>query len=306
MWWVPPSTSSTASGPPVTRCACSPGPRRSTPWPPTVAPPASSPPTPSAIRRRQPPSEGGSWPIPAAGIDGANHWTDTRADILVVGSVFASLVGGFGVFLLVAAAFVVAGATAARLVARRRSLGLLAATGFTPRQLLAAVWAEHLLLGAVGVVLGWLLGTALAPMFQAGLDGVLPGPGPGFALRSLLVASLLVGGLLTVSVLVPAGRAVRQSPSAVLRDVPTVPDGGRRLAALARRAGAGPAAASGLRRAFARPGRTALAAGALVVAAAGAVVSLGFIGTIDAVAADPAVTGNPWDVTVESRTADGG
>ena len=243
---------------------------------------------------------------PAADIHGANHWTDTRADILVVGSVFATLVGGFGVFLLVAAAFVVAGATAARLVARRRSLGLLAATGFTPRQLLAAVWAEHLLLGAVGVLLGWVVGTPLAPLFQAGLDGVLAGSGPGFALRSLLVAALLVGGLLTVSVLVPAGRAVRQSPSAVLRDVPTVPDGGRRLAALARRAGAGPATASGLRRAFARPGRTALAAGALVVAAAGAVVSLGFIGTIDAVAADPAVAGNPWDVTVESQTAAAG
>ncbi|HEY8058103.1 MAG TPA: FtsX-like permease family protein, partial [Acidimicrobiales bacterium] len=240
---------------------------------------------------------------PTAGIDGANHWSDTRGDILVVGSVFSRLVAGFGVFLLVAAACVVAGATAARLVARRRSLGLLAAAGFTPHQLLAAVWAEHLLLGAVGVLLGWMIGTPLAPLFQAGLDGVLEASGPGFALDSLVVAALLVGGLLSVSVLVPAGRAVRQSPSAVLRDVPSTPDGGRRLAAVARRAGAGPAVASGLRRAFARPGRTALAGAALVVAAAGAVVSIGFIGTIDAVSADPSVTGNPWDVSIETQTA---
>jgi putative ABC transport system permease protein len=239
----------------------------------------------------------------AAGIDGANHWTDTRGDILVVGTVFASLVGGFGVVLLVAAAFVIAGATAARLVARRRSLGLLAATGFTPRQLLLAVWAEHLVLGGIGVLLGWLVGTPLSPLFQAGLDGVLEGSGPAFEPRSLVIAFLLVGGLLSVSVLVPAGRAVRQPPNVVLRDVPTTPDGGRRLAALARRLGAGPAGASGLRRAFARPGRTALAAGALVVAAAGAVVSIGFIGTLDAVAADPSVTGNPWDVSVEATTA---
>ena len=157
------------------------------------------------------------------------------------------------------------------------------------------------------MLLGWVVGTPLSPLFQAGLDGVFAGSGPGFALRSLLVAALLVGGLLSVSVLVPAGRAVRQSPE---RRAPRRAHRSRRRSASGgvwpAGPGAGPATASGLRRAFARPGRTALAAGALVVAAAGAVVSLGFIGTIDAVAADPAVAGNPWDVTVESHTAAAG
>ena len=240
------------------------------------------------------------------GIGGANSWPDTRDDILVIGTVFSALVGGFGVFLLVAAAFVVAGATAARLVARRRTLGLLAATGFTPRQLLLSVWLEHFVLGAVGVLLGWVIGTPLSPVFEAGLQDVLPGDGAAWSLRVLLVAFALVIGLLTVSVLVPAWRATRQPPTTVLRDAPSAPAGGRLIGNLARRAGASPSTVFGLRRAFARPGRAALAGGALVVATAGAVVSLGFIGTLDDVQADPAVTGNPWDVAVDAPADDAG
>jgi len=243
---------------------------------------------------------------PAVGIDGANNWPDTRSDILIVGTVFSTLVGGFGTILLLAAAFVVAGATAARMVARRRSLGLLRAVGFRPVQLYLAVWIEHLVVGTIGVTVGWLVGTALAPAFQAGLGDVLPGEPTRLDLRSLVVAAVLVLSLLTVSVLVPAVRAVRRPPTEALQDVPPSASGGRALAGLARRLGAGPSTQAGVRRTFARPGRAVLAGGALAVAAAGTVIAVGFLTTLSDVSADPAVTGNPWDVAVAPRTASAG
>lgn len=242
----------------------------------------------------------------ALGLSGANSWPDTRGDILVIGTVFGTLVGGFGTILLAAAAFVVAGATTARLVARRRTLGLLRAVGFRPRQLQGAVWLEHLVVGAASVLIGWLLGTYLSPTFQARLDEVLPGAATRFDPVSLAVAAALVLGLLTVSVAIPAVRATRQPATEVLREAPPTPTGGRRIAAVARRLGAGASTVCGLRRAFARPGRAALAGGALLVATVGSVVAFGFLGTLGDIEADPAVTGNPWDIAVVAGTAEPG
>ncbi len=240
---------------------------------------------------------------PGLGLQGGNIWPDTRSDILIMGTVFSSLVGGFGAVLLIAAAFVVAGATTARMLARRRSLALLKATGVTPRQLFAATWLEHLLIGAVGVLVGWAFGLVLAPAFQAGLDGVLDGDAGGLDLSALVAAALLVGILLSLSVAFPAWQSSRRPVTEGLRDAAPSASGGRGLAALARRLGAGTSTQAGLRRTFSRRGRAVLAGGALAVAGVGALIAAGFLATFDDVDADPAVTGNPWDVAVEARTA---
>jgi putative ABC transport system permease protein len=171
---------------------------------------------------------------------GGNAWPDTRDDILVIGGVFSALLGGFGIFLLATACLVVAGATAARMVARRRSLGLLQAIGFRPGQLAAGVLAEHLIIGAGGVLVGWALGSLLSPVVQPGVDGIVGEAGASFDPASLLVALVLVEGFLAASVLAPAWRAGRQSPTAVLRDAPATPGGGRFAAGIARALGAGP------------------------------------------------------------------
>jgi putative ABC transport system permease protein len=239
------------------------------------------------------------------GVLGSNAWPDTRGDILVVGEVFGAMVAGFGAFLLASACFVVAGATAARLVARRRSLGLLRAVGFRPAQLTAATLVEHLVLGAVGVVVGWFAGSFAAPAL-GGVDDILDASTTTHRVGPLLVALVLVEALLTVAVVLPAWRAGRQPATEVLRDVPPSPNGGRLLGAVARRLGAGPSTIAGLRRTTARPLRAALAGGALFVAAVGAVVAAGFIGTVDAAIDDPARTGNPYDAyAVSSGAPDG-
>ena len=231
---------------------------------------------------------------------GGNAWPDTRGDILVIGGVFGALLGGFGVFLLATACLVVAGATAARMVARRRSLGLLQAIGFRPgrsRSRAGRAPADRCGRGA------------------GGLGGRLARP-PAVRRRrrhprrrrrdlraaALLVALVLVEAFLAVGVLLPAWRAGRQSPADVLRDVPATPTGGRVVAALARAVGAGPSTVCGIRRAFARPVRAALAGGARGGrrAPSSPPGSCGrSIGRVE----DPPLTGDPWDAAAVANSA---
>jgi len=230
------------------------------------------------------------------GIFSQNSWPDTRGDILVIGEVFGAMVAGFGAFLLAAACFVVAGATAARLVARRRSLGLLRAVGFRPRQVLAAVLLEHLVIGAAGVAVGWVLGSLAAPAL-GDVDTVLDTSASTFEVGPLLIAFVLVEAFLALAVILPAWRAGRQPATEVLRDVPPMPGGGRSVAAVARRLGAGPSLVAGLRRAVARPVRAGLAAAAVLVAAVGSIVAAGFIGSVEHAVDDPASVGVPWNAS---------
>jgi putative ABC transport system permease protein len=228
------------------------------------------------------------------GLGDASAWPDTREEILEGPQLVGAFAGGFGVFLIAVACLVVAGATSARLVARRRAFGLLKAVGYRPGELTAATLAEHLGIGAAGVVAGWVVGSLLAPAVQVGIEGLGDRPGAQFAPGPLLAALVLVEAILALSVVVPAWRAGHQPAAEVLRDAAAVPTGGARLAALARRFGAGPSTVTGLRRALARPLRATLAGSALLVAAVGAMIAVGFIGVLDLSATDSADTGVPW------------
>jgi putative ABC transport system permease protein len=228
------------------------------------------------------------------GLGDASAWPDTREEILEGPQLVGAFAGGFGVFLIAVACLVVAGATSARLVARRRAFGLLKAVGYRPGELTTATVAEHLGIGAVGVVVGWVGGSLLAPAVQVGIEGLGDRPSAQFAPGPLLAALALVEAILALSVVVPAWRAGHQPAAEVLRDAAAVPTGGARLAALARRLGAGASTVTGVRRALARPLRAVLAGGALLVAAVGAMIAVGFIGVLDLSATDSADTGVPW------------
>src|SRR6266545_2806135 len=197
------------------------------------------------------------------GLRDASAWPDTREEILEGPQLVGALAGGFGVFLIAVACLVVAGATSARLVARRRAFGLLKAVGYRPGQLTTATLAEHLAIGAAGVVAGWVGGSLLAPMVQVGIEGLGDRPSAQFATGPLLAALVLVEAILALGVIVPAW-------------------------------GAGPSTVTGLRRALARPVRAVLAGAALVVAAVGAMIAVGVIGVIDLSSTDSADTGIPW------------
>jgi putative ABC transport system permease protein len=237
------------------------------------------------------------------GLRDASAWPDTREEILEGPQLVGAFAGGFGVFLITVACLVVAGATSARLVARRRAFGLLKAVGYRPGELTMATLVEHLAIGAAGVVAGWVGGSLLAPMVQVGIEGLGDRPNAQFATGPLLAALVLVEAILALGVIVPAWRAGHQPAAEVLRDVAAVPTGGARLAAVARRLGAEPSMVAGLRRALARPLRAVLAGGALLVAAVGAMIAVGFIGVIDLSSTDSADTGIPWTVYAKPTRA---
>ncbi len=230
------------------------------------------------------------------GIGGTESWLDTRADFLTLDRFFGSFVVAFGGFVLVVSAVVIAGSTAIRVLTRRREIGLLGALGCTPGQIVRGLLVENLALGLLATLVGWGVGGLLVPGLQIGVGRTLGPQDPVWTPVSLAVCAAVIGGLLTLATALPARSAARRPVTDVLRDAPTdgasalQPEGGPRapprLALL------------GAQDVISRPTRAALAALAIVVAVVGTIVSLGFVGGLDAVADDPARAGDPWDLAV--------
>ncbi|MFC4784410.1 FtsX-like permease family protein [Nocardioides sp. MAHUQ-72] len=233
-----------------------------------------------------------------SGSVGTSDWRDTRTDVLRAGSVFATFLRALGGFVMVAAAIVVAGSVATRVLARRRDIGLLKAVGATPAQVTAAVVLAHVLVAGVGVLLGWLLGGWLSGKLQLGVAEVLGSAGPVFDPVALLITLVVVEVLVVAATVLPARRAGRIPTTVALAPVPPTRGHRSRLAAFGERLGLGPVVVAGLRDAFAQPARATMTALALGVAVVGVVVTAGFSRTIDSVIGDPAVTGEPEEVRV--------
>ena len=233
-----------------------------------------------------------------SGVVGTSDWLDTRTDVLRAGSIFGTFLRVLGVFVMVAAAIVVAGSVATRVLARRRDIGLLKAVGVTPGQVTSAVVLAHMVVAAVGVLVGWLLGGLLAGELQLQVAEVLGSAGPVFDPGALLITLLVVEVLVVAATVIPARRAGQTPTTVALAPVPPTRGHRSRLAAAGERLGLGPVPVAGLRDAFAQPARATMTALALGVAVVGVVVTAGFSRTIDGVIGDPAVTGEPEEVRV--------
>jgi putative ABC transport system permease protein len=123
---------------------------------------------------------------------------------------------------LVVGAFVIFNTFSITVAQRVREFGMLRTVGASRRQILAAVVAESLLIGAVGAVLGLFAGLAIAEgihgLFMA-IGADLPTTGLVLETRTVVV-SLLIGIVVTVlSSLSPALRSTRVPPMAALRDL---------------------------------------------------------------------------------------
>ncbi|AVT35734.1 ABC transporter permease [Plantactinospora sp. BB1] len=321
--FVDPATLATLATPAPTPPAGNPTPPAASPTPPAGSPTSPAMREPVGAPGGGPPGAGGSSALLVArlvdadqadavaarlgvraGVQGVQPWPDTRDDILVRDRIFGASLAGFGIFVLLAAAFVVAGTATARLLARRRELALLQTVGYTTRQLITGLVTEALLLGAVGVLAGWVAGTLLAPYLQVGLGGALGRPGPRITPLSLPGSALLVGTVLAAATVLPAWRAVRQPVSGVLRDAPPRGSAPARTTRLLDRLRLGPAYRYGLGAVLSRPGRSALTAAALAVAVAAVVVGVGFTATVDRMLAEPARSGDPYDAVVVAGGTD--
>jgi putative ABC transport system permease protein len=233
------------------------------------------------------------------GIGGTDSWLDTRRDFLTLDRVFGAFVTAFGLFVLAAAAVVVASSMTARLVERRREIGLLGAVGFTPRQVASALLLEHIVLGLVAAVTGWFLAGFLAPKLQLGIGAALGPQGPAWTLIGLIVTAVVISTILALATLLPARHTAKQPITEVLRDSP-----GDRTGRLTRGLAGVPKRLSmlGVRDVASRPGRSVLTALAIAVAVIGSIVSLGFVGAVDSARAEPGRVGSPWDVTLTNTS----
>ena len=227
----------------------------------------------------------------------ANSWLDTRGDLLTESNFFAAFLRAFGIFTLVASGIVIAAGTTARAVANRRRTGICKAVGATPGQLVTGQVVEHAVIGALAAVLGWVGAALITPRLQVGSLRVVGSEGVTLRLPTLLVTVAVILVIVVAVTLVPAWRASREPAVDAVRDAPRE-SGRSRLGDATAAAGAPVAVEWGLRSLTARPFRavTAVAASALAVVAA--VVSLSMNSTIDYLLAHPALTGDPWDVSL--------
>ena len=133
---------------------------------------------------------------------------------------------GFGGIALFVGAFIIFNTFSITVAQRTREFALLRTIGASRRQVLGAVVLEATAIGlaatAVGVGIGVLLAQGLNEVLKR-VQLELPQVGTVFTLRTVLV-SLLVGVIVTVAAaLIPALRATRVAPVAVLREGSTAP-----------------------------------------------------------------------------------
>jgi putative ABC transport system permease protein len=229
---------------------------------------------------------------------GSNDWPDTRGDLLVVTDFIGAFLGAFGLFVLVASGVVIASAVAARTMARRRTIALYKAVGFTGPQLARAVLLEHVLIAVSASGFGWLAATLLGPALRVGPLRLLETGDLDWNGTALLVTCAATTLIVVVATLVPAWRAGRV-------DVTSALAGDTRSGRRGRRRGGTRAADLPLPVAFAmagiraRPVRAGFNVVAIVIAVVAAVVSLSIVRSIDVVMLDPALSGDPADVELE-------
>ncbi|MGH2966868.1 MAG: FtsX-like permease family protein [Solirubrobacterales bacterium] len=158
----------------------------------------------------------------------------TRAEAIQQASGLGPTTIVMGTLALVDGALVAAAAFAVGVRRRQRELGLLAASGASPRQLAASVLAEGALLGTLGALLGAALGIAGALALCPFLDGLTNHRNPPLVLDLPVLAAAVAMGLVAalLAALAPAWSAARTSVLAALSGRrPPIRSAGRSLAA---------------------------------------------------------------------------
>ncbi|GAA1689970.1 hypothetical protein GCM10009830_41980 [Glycomyces endophyticus] len=204
--------------------------------------------------------------VPDGALTGAQSYLALKEDVSAELGIFLVLLTVFGILGLAVSVLIVANVVGGAVVSGLRHIGILKALGFTPRQVVAVYLAMVSLPAAAGAVLGTALGHLLAAgvMAETFRDAGLgtPAVSPWADAAALLGMPLLV----VLAALGPALRAHRLSAAAAI-SAGSAPRSGRGLRVHRRLSGTPlPRSVSlGLGLPFARPGRTALTAAAVVL-----------------------------------------
>jgi ABC-type antimicrobial peptide transport system permease subunit len=145
-------------------------------------------------------------------VERAATLEDVRASVLSPERLNAFVVSGFAGIALLIAVVGVAGVLAFSVSARTREIGVRLAIGSAPRQVLARVLSEGMLIGAFGIAAGAVVGYGLAGVATTIFATVqLPGIVPVMGAMIVLIGSAVVASL------VPAARASRVDVVQALR-----------------------------------------------------------------------------------------
>ena len=166
--------------------------------------------------------------------------------------------------------------------------------GFSPRQVVAIVLLEHVALGLVAAVSGWFVAGLFTSRLQAGVAQLLHGSAFSFGAGGLAYTVIAVLVALLVATLVPALQWARIAPDRALRDIPVGMTRNSRIARVIARIHAPLPVVLGARDLASRSVRTVLSVGAAVVGVVFVVTALGLMGSMQRLADNPRLTGEPW------------
>ena len=147
-------------------------------------------------------------------VERASSLEDVRAEVLTPDRLNAIVFGGFATLALLVSVVGVAGVLAFSVSGRTREFGIRMALGAQPGSILTKVLSEGLVIAALGVATGVILGLALARTVGGYIAGAqLPGALPLVAAAAVIVAAAALASA------IPALRAARVNPvEALLSD----------------------------------------------------------------------------------------
>jgi putative ABC transport system permease protein len=220
--------------------------------------------------------------VPTGALTSASTWLGLRTGADLTANLMVPILLAFAAFAFLAAAFIVVNVVSGVVVGSLRQIGLMKAVGATPRQVSGVLLLEVLVPATIGAIVGVALGAIASEPILGSSAAALGVPALSAISPSVLAGVVLVAvGITAVAAFAPAIRGSRLSTvTALTRGA--APTAGRtpRLRIPAPPDWVPDPAVLGFRRLGARPLRTTMTAGALVVGVAALAFTLGMEGSL--------------------------
>lgn len=232
----------------------------------------------------------------------AKTWTEIREKVAVINESPVIILRIFSFFGLIAAGIIVASALTGHVMAQMRDVGVLKATGFSPRHVMLLFWGQHVVLGLVAALVGVGLAVLSTPLILDIFGELLySGTSPVVELDKTVIVVVGIGVLVFVFTLLPSWRAGRTSTvEALSRRSQWGASKPSRLGRYAIRMNMPHVVTFGIKDVFSRRARAWLTVASVTVVAAVVMMTLMLFGMLDRLENDPAAMGAwPYELRVE-------
>jgi putative ABC transport system permease protein len=205
------------------------------------------------------------------------EWQFLRETALLADTLNGMFMGLFSMMGLAAVGMIIFNTIGGQVLSQYRSIGLLKAVGFQPRQVTAIFLVEHLTVGLLAWVVGIVLGLAVAPGLVGTLAENLNMPPPDvFAPGPMLLVLFLVEVTVAVATLLPAWQGGRiNTVQAITVGYRVRHSRASRMARWSARLRLPPPVVMGVKDTFSRPLRAALAISSLFLTVLVAMTAVG-------------------------------